>query len=44
MSFIILYGDHKTIGFRDLAGRPPTAASAGKKSRLPKLTKMKLDI
>jgi hypothetical protein len=44
MSFIILYGDHKTIGFRDLVERPPTAASAGKKSRLPKLKRIKLDI
>jgi hypothetical protein len=30
MSFIILYEDHKTIGFRDLVERPPTAASASK--------------
>jgi hypothetical protein len=36
MLFIILYRDHKTIGFRDLVKRPPTAASAGKNQDFPK--------
>jgi hypothetical protein len=35
MSFIILYGAHKTIGFRDLVERPPPAASAGKNQDFP---------
>jgi hypothetical protein len=30
MSFIILYRDHKTIGFRDLVKRPPIAIRASK--------------
>jgi hypothetical protein len=35
MLFIIIYGDHKTIGFRDLVEKPPTAASAGKNQVFP---------
>jgi hypothetical protein len=35
MSFIIIYGDHRAIGFRDLVERPPTAASAGKNQDFP---------
>jgi hypothetical protein len=32
MLFIILYKDHKTIGFRDIVERPPTAAKESNKS------------
>jgi hypothetical protein len=35
MLFIILYKDHKTIGFRDLVKRPPTAVSASKNQGFP---------
>jgi hypothetical protein len=35
VSFIILYGDYKTIGFRDLVERPPIAASASKNQGFP---------
>jgi hypothetical protein len=41
MSFIILYRDYKTIGFRDLVERPLNYSyKCRQKSRLPKLTKM----